>query len=86
MLTCTAVSLFNTDESIAQPCSVKAKGKYFIFEPLPVFKVTNCDLEDGEVAICDIMEFVFGEVTNCDITESVSLGAVPKVWSSPYYF
>ena len=41
-----AVSLFNTAESIATPCSVNARGRYLIFVPLVVFKVTICDLRE----------------------------------------
>ena len=45
---CMAVSLFNTDDSIATPSSVKAKGLYLAFVPrLDLFKVTNCDLEES---------------------------------------
>jgi hypothetical protein len=37
IFTSIAISEFNTEESIATPCSVKAKGKYF--ESCPRFKV-----------------------------------------------
>ncbi len=48
MLACIAVSLRNTEDSIATPCSVNTKGLYLTFDPLPVFsKVTNCDLEES---------------------------------------
>jgi hypothetical protein len=40
-----ALSLFRTLDNIKTPCSVNAKGKYFKLDPLPFFKVTNCDLE-----------------------------------------
>jgi hypothetical protein len=40
-----AVSEFNTLLSMATPSSVNAKGKYFMLLPLPLFKVTICDLE-----------------------------------------
>src|SRR5437588_11133640 len=43
MFTCTARELRRTLESIATPCSVKAKGRYLTFWPR--FKVTFCDLE-----------------------------------------
>ena len=41
-----AFSDFKTPESIATPCSVKAKGKYFVCFPLPLSKDANCDLKD----------------------------------------
>ena len=42
MFTSIAFSLFNTLESIAIPCSVKAKG---IYRKPPLFEVTICDLK-----------------------------------------
>lgn len=38
-----ATSLFNTEESIATPCSVNANGIYRV--PPRLFEVTNCDLK-----------------------------------------
>mgnify|MGYP001823768846 CR=1 FL=1 len=43
IFTSIARSLFSTDDNIATPCSVKAKGRYF--ECWPRFKVTFCDLK-----------------------------------------
>ena len=45
MLACMAVSLRKTEDSMATPCSVKAKGGYFGYLPIEdSFKVTNCNL------------------------------------------
>ena len=43
ILTPMALSLLSTLDSMATPCSVNAKGKYF--ECCPLFKVTICDLK-----------------------------------------
>ena len=40
-----AVGELRTLLSIATPNSVKAKGAYFMLDPLPLFKITICDLE-----------------------------------------
>jgi hypothetical protein len=40
-----ARGLFRTLAAWMAPCSVKAKGRYLMFWPRPVFKVANCDLE-----------------------------------------
>jgi DNA transformation protein len=44
IFTWTARGLLRTPESIATPCSVKAKGEYIRCFPRPVFKVAICDL------------------------------------------
>ena len=46
ILTCIAISLLSTAESIAIPCSVKTYGRYLL-PPLPSFEVTNCDLKES---------------------------------------
>ena len=45
MLTSTASSLFNTDDSIAMPCSVKTYGKYLRPPLVLIFVVEICDLK-----------------------------------------
>ena len=42
-----AVLLFSTLDNITTPYSVKAKGRYLMLCPCPVFKVTDCDLENS---------------------------------------
>ena len=41
---------FKTLLSIATPSSVKAKGRYFILLPRPLFKVANCVLESSVIS------------------------------------
>jgi hypothetical protein len=43
IFTSIARSLFSTDDNMATPCSVKAKGRYL--ECWPRFKITFCDLK-----------------------------------------
>jgi hypothetical protein len=42
---CTARGLLSTVAAMMVPCSVKARGGCFTFEPRPAFKITDCDLE-----------------------------------------
>ena len=47
MLTSIATSLFNTPESIANPCSVKACGRNLVYFPLPVSKIPIWNLRES---------------------------------------
>ena len=70
MFTSIACSLLSTVDSIATPCSVKARGRWRR-PPCPVLEVANCNLKsDLEIANCDLkLRF---EVTNCDLKDSAS--------------
>ena len=63
MFTSMAVGERRTLLNMAIPLSVKAKGRYFMFDPRPLFMVTNCDLEEERVSF---------KIANCDLEESAS--------------